>query len=87
MNAYFGLAIALEALDDLPGALGAMRTYVHRSPEGDPFVRKAHGAIWEWEEKVAAARAGGNKEQVGATAIPEVGKPRIDLPIPGKSLD
>lgn len=47
MNPCFGLATALEALHDLPGALGATRTYVHRSPEGDPFVRKAHRAIWE----------------------------------------
>lgn len=62
MNAYFGVAIALEALDDFPCAQGAMRTYVHRSPKGDPFVRRAHGAIWEWEEKVAVARAAGNKE-------------------------
>lgn len=48
-NAYYGLAESLEALGDLPGALGAMRTYVHLSPPDDPFVRKASAAIWEWE--------------------------------------
>ncbi len=50
-NAYYGLAEALEALGDLAGARGAMRTYVHLSPPGDPFVRKAHAAIWEWEAR------------------------------------
>lgn len=50
-NAYYGLAEALEALGDLAGARGAMRTYVHLSPPDDPFVRKAHAAIWEWEAR------------------------------------
>ena len=48
-NAYYGLAEALEALGDLPGALGAMRSFVHLSAPGDPFVRKANAAIWEWQ--------------------------------------
>ena len=50
-NAYYGLAEALEALGDLPGARGAMRTYVHLSPPDDPFVRKANAALWEWEAR------------------------------------
>lgn len=52
-NAYWGLAVALEALDDLDGALGAMRTYIHLAPPGDPFVRKARSALWEWDERRA----------------------------------
>ena len=48
-NAYFGLAVALEGLHDLPGALGAMRTYVHLSKPDDAYLRKANAAIWEWE--------------------------------------
>lgn len=48
-NAYWGLAIALEELDDLEGALGAMRTFIHLSPPNDPFLRKARSALWEWE--------------------------------------
>ena len=52
-NAYFGLAESLEALGDLRGALGAMRTYVHLSPPDDPFLRKANSAIWEWESALA----------------------------------
>ena len=48
-NAYYGLAMSLEALGDKRGALGAMRTYVHLAPPDDPFRRKAEAAIWEWE--------------------------------------
>jgi cytochrome c oxidase subunit 1 len=53
-NAYYGLAEALEALGDIPGALGAMRTYLHLAPADDAFRRKAQSAIWEWESGLAA---------------------------------
>ncbi|MBI5752284.1 MAG: tetratricopeptide repeat protein [Hydrogenophilales bacterium] len=49
LNAYYGLAEALEGLNDLEGALGAMRSYIHRSSPDEPYVRKARAAIWEWE--------------------------------------
>ncbi len=52
-NAYWGLAVALEALEDLEGALGAMRTYIHLAPEDDPFVRQARSALWEWDVRIA----------------------------------
>jgi tetratricopeptide (TPR) repeat protein len=52
-NAYYGLATALEQLNDLEGALGAMRTFIHLSPPDDPFVRKARSAIWEWDTQLA----------------------------------
>ena len=51
-NAYWGLAASLEGLNDLPGALGAMRAYIHLSPsdpKSDNYVRRARAAIWEWE--------------------------------------
>ncbi len=48
-NAYWGLAVSLEKLNDLQGAMGAMRTYIHLAPPNDPFVRKARSALWEWE--------------------------------------
>ncbi|WP_227816811.1 tetratricopeptide repeat protein [Nitrogeniibacter aestuarii] len=47
-NAYFGLAITLDALQDRPGAIGAMRTYIHLAGTDDPFRRKAEAALWEW---------------------------------------
>lgn len=57
LNAYYGLALSLEGLNDLPGALGAMRTYVHLSKPDDPYRRKAEAALWEWEAEVAQVRA------------------------------
>lgn len=48
-NGYYGWAQSLEALGDLPAALGAMRTYVHLTAEDDPFRRQALAAVWEWQ--------------------------------------
>lgn len=51
-NAYWGLATALEGTNDLPGALGAMRAYIHLAPtdpKAEDYVRRARAAIWEWE--------------------------------------
>lgn len=53
-NTYYGLALSLEALGDLPGARGAMRSYIHLTGKNDPYVRKARAALWEWEEKSSA---------------------------------
>ena len=50
VNAYYGLAVALEGTGDLEGALGAMRTFIHLSKADDPFRRKAEAALWEWQE-------------------------------------
>ncbi len=84
MNAYYGLAVALEGLGDLPGALGAMRTYVHRGQADDPFLRKANAAIWEWEDQIAKSRIN-NPPQTAA--IPENGKGGIRYPITEKKLN
>ncbi len=51
-NAYWGLAEVFEAQGDLPAALGAMRTYIHLAPPGDPYVRRARAALWEWEDRL-----------------------------------
>jgi cytochrome c oxidase subunit 1 len=56
-NAYFGLAVALEGIGDLEGALGAMRSYVHLAGEQDPYLRKANAAIWEWRAELDRKRA------------------------------
>jgi len=53
VNAYWGLAVSLEALCDMPGAIGAMRSYLHLSGEDDRFQRKAQSALWEWEAAAA----------------------------------
>ena len=51
LNAYYGLALSLERLGDVEGALGAMRTYVHLSALDDPYVDKARASIAEWERR------------------------------------
>lgn len=57
VNAYYGLAVALEGLNDMPGALGAMRAYLHLAPADEPYRRKAQAAVWEWEAKMAEERS------------------------------
>lgn len=65
LNAYYGLAVALEGLRDLPGALGAMRSYVHLSQADDPYLPKANAAIWEWDAELKKARSEPGAQQVG----------------------
>ena len=71
-NAYYGMAEALDALNDREGAIGAMRTYLHLAPRDDPFARKAQSALWEWEG-VRAKEAGVPRDDA-APNIPRVGK-------------
>ena len=72
-NAYYGMAEALDALNDRHGAIGAMRTYLHLAPQDDPFVRKAQSALWEWEG-VLAKEAGLPRTDGVEQNIPRVGK-------------
>lgn len=57
-NAYYGLAVALDALKDRAGAIGAMRTFVHLSPPDDPSAKKAHAALREWQAQSRPTNAG-----------------------------
>ncbi|MCH7880280.1 MAG: tetratricopeptide repeat protein [Proteobacteria bacterium] len=52
VNAYYGLAICHEKLGDIHAATGAMRSYIHLAKKGDPFIRKARSALWEWESQL-----------------------------------
>ena len=52
INAYYGLAIALDELGELQGAVGAMQSYVHRVPPDDPFRSRAEAALWEWRSRL-----------------------------------
>jgi hypothetical protein len=61
VNAYYGLAVALEGMGDLEGALGAMQAYAHLAKDNDPFRIKAEGAIWEWRETLEARTIAGKK--------------------------
>lgn len=51
VNAYYGLAICMEKTGDIEAAMGAMRSYIHLAKDGDPFIRKARSALWEWESR------------------------------------
>lgn len=51
-NAYYGLALSLDATGDLPGALGAMRTYVHLTRADDPYAAKARASIEQWQARL-----------------------------------
>jgi tetratricopeptide (TPR) repeat protein len=48
-NAYYGLAEALEGLRDFPGAIGAMRTYLHLNKVDNAYTVKASASIRKWE--------------------------------------
>ena len=69
-NAYYGLAMALEQRGDLPGALGAMRSYLHLSRADDGYRTRARAALWEWEARLgrhgASPRAGPTREAAAA---------------------
>jgi tetratricopeptide (TPR) repeat protein len=56
-NAYYGLALSHEALQDLELALGAMRSYLHLARnEDDAHLARARAALWEWESQIAQRR-------------------------------
>lgn len=52
-NAYYGLAVSMDALGERPGALGAMRAFIHLAAPGDPWLPKARAALWEWQGQAA----------------------------------
>lgn len=54
INAYYGMAVAFEAVGNLRSAIEAMRAYLHRAPQDDPYRRKAEAALWEWESALKA---------------------------------
>ena len=63
-NAYWGLAVSLEALCDNAGAIGAMRSYIHLTTADDPYLPRARAALWEWE-----AGTDGDQTQTGISTV------------------
>lgn len=55
-NAYYGLALALEGIGDLPGALGAMQTYAHLAGKDDPHRAKAEADLVKWRKSLRAQK-------------------------------
>ena len=74
VNAYWGLAVSLEGLCDIAGAIGAMRTYVHLAEPDNRFLVKANAALWEWEaQKTAIEKGEQNGHECLQTVKKEVG--------------
>ncbi len=69
-NAYYGLALAWEAVGDLAMATGAMRSYLHLAGDERPqHLRRARAALWEWEQvRAGAASAPAGPRAPAATA-------------------
>jgi len=85
-NAYWGLAEVFEQHNDLQAALGAMRTYIHLAPPGDPYVRRARAALWEWDARLARGPLSPDERQSLAEKRrqwQERNSPRRDAPAAG----
>lgn len=50
-NAYYGLAVSYEKLQDVEAARGAMRTFIHLAEADNQYLPKARAALWEWESE------------------------------------
>ena len=70
-NGYYGLALALDALNERAGALGAMRTYVHLAKPDDAHVRKARAALWEWQSVATQSKPDAPKAPLPAGHDPQ----------------
>lgn len=75
VNAYYGLAVAFEAQGQVEAALGAMRSYIHLSQPGDPYLAKARAALWEWEAQLG---------RVEGVEVAPAGTPGASIKAPGK---
>lgn len=53
-NAYYGLALSLAELDDLSGAIAAMRSYLSLTSPNDRFFNKGKAALGSWQTKLSA---------------------------------
>src|SRR3569833_3403145 len=88
-NAYWGLAASLEGLNDLPGALGAMRAYIHLSPSdpnSDNYVQ--HTRTTNKEKKNTQQRGPLPPEEAeflarGGKQWADRNKPDVDAPAQG----
>lgn len=54
INAYYGLAMAHDGLQDLPAAINAMRIYQHLVPPDDVYRKRADAILKEWEAQPSA---------------------------------
>ena len=64
-NAYYGMALTLKEMKDMGGAVGAMRSYIHLSDPGDPYLNQARAELAAWERSLGR-RPGGDLPSVKA---------------------
>ncbi|MCC7114033.1 MAG: tetratricopeptide repeat protein [Burkholderiales bacterium] len=92
-NAWYGLALASDALGDRPRAIGAMRTFLHLADGSDGHRRRAMSALWEWQAAAGrpepesplpavGARPGTAALRTDAFGFPCFGTPGFDCRIP-----
>ena len=79
INAYYGLALAYEGLDDLVLARGAMRSYIHLAGEKNPYREKAAAYLDKWdmalEPRSAGAGGGDSLDKASPDSlVPKSGK-------------
>ncbi|MEQ1814137.1 MAG: tetratricopeptide repeat protein [Candidatus Nitrotoga sp.] len=60
-NAYYGLAMAHDGLQDLPAAISAMRIYQHLVPADDVYRKRADEILKEWEAQPKVESRTGSK--------------------------
>lgn len=65
LNAYYGLALALGSMGNIPGAIGAMQSYLHRSPATDPYRAAGETALAQW--RAAESNPGAGPDTLSAT--------------------
>jgi len=53
-NAYYGMALAYEALGDLRMAVETMETFLHLEKESSYFTRRGGAAVWEWRAELGS---------------------------------
>ena len=77
-NAYYGLAMAWEALSDLPMATGAMRSYLHLARDERPeHLARARAALWTWEQ---ARRPGAAASSPSSRSAPSAAGRELAIP-------
>ena len=77
INAFYGLGEAYEALDDLVAASDAMRRFIDRSAEDDPFRGRARERLATWSRLLAQ---GQGRPDSGASAAERRNRTALDRP-------
>jgi len=53
LNAFYGLALSHAELLEYQSAIGAIVSYIHLSPDNEPYVNSAHKKLQTWRQAVS----------------------------------